>query len=292
MRILLIGAQGQLGRELLPQLEKLGELHATDRSMLDLANPDAIRLTVQNVRPQLIINAAAYTAVDRAEAESGPAMAINGIAPGILAEEAARLEAPLVHYSTDYVFDGAKPAPYLETDPAAPLNTYGHSKWMGERAILATGAPALIFRTSWVYSLHGQNFLTTMLRLGQERETLRVVDDQRGAPTWTRSIAQATLRIVEQAQESGRFVRHFQDHHGLYHMTNGGETTWFGFARAIFDLRPECTARLLPIPSSEYPTPARRPANSLLDNGKLAGRLGIALPHWKDALEKCLSETS
>jgi dTDP-4-dehydrorhamnose reductase len=290
MDILLIGAQGQLGLALQPLLAGLGTIHAVGHSELDLAHAPAVRHCVQQLRPQLIINAAAYTAVDRAESEPYLAQAINGIAPGVLAEEAGRLSGALIHFSTDYVFDGTQNRPYVETDAPHPLGAYGESKWLGERAVQATGTPALILRTSWVYSLQGNNFLKTMLRLGQERDQVRVVNDQWGAPTWTHSLAQATVTIIRHGIEQGDCVQYLQQHQGLYHLTNAGATTWYEFARTVFALRPECTAKLTAIPTSEYPTPARRPSNGRLDNRKIAQQLGIALPDWKDALQECLHE--
>lgn len=290
MDILLTGAQGQLGQELRPLLASLGTLHTLTRRQLDLTDAAAIRQCMQQLRPQLIINAAAYTAVDRAESEPHLAQAINGIAPGVLAEEAGRLGGALIHFSTDYVFDGSLPRPYVEIDEPNPLGVYGKSKWLGERAVQATGTPALILRTSWVYSLQGNNFLKTMLRLGVDRHSIRVVNDQFGAPTWARDLARATVTIIRQGLERGDCTTYLQEHQGLYHLTNGGVTTWYGFAQALFALRPECTAELIPIPSSEYPTPARRPGNSRLDNHKIAQHLGITLPHWQDALHECLRE--
>ncbi len=288
MNILLTGPQGQVGSALRPLLEMLGDLTVLGRDALDLADADAIRAAVQQYRPRLIINAAAYTAVDRAETEPELARAVNGIAPGILAEEAGRLNAALIHYSTDYVFDGTHSEPYVETDLPHPLGAYGQSKWLGEQTVLASGTPALVFRTSWVYSLHGANFLRTMLRLGQERDTLKVVDDQWGAPTWAQSIAEATVALLQQAR-GDELIAFIQRHQGVYHMTNGGATTWYAFAKAIFDLRPECRAQLIPIPASEYPSPVRRPANSRLNNHKLAEQLHLTLPSWQEALKQCLS---
>ncbi len=290
MDILLMGAQGQLGLALQPLLAGLGTVHAVGRRELDLSDAPAIRQYVQQWRPQLIINAAAYTAVDRAESEPQLAQAINGIAPGVLAEEAGHLGGALIHFSTDYVFDGTLSRPYVETDEPHPLGVYGKSKWLGERAVQATGTPAVILRTSWVYGLEGSNFLKTMLRLGQERDHVRVVNDQWGAPTWTHSLAQATVTMIRHGIEQGNCVQYLQQHQGLYHLTNSGATTWYEFARTLFALRPECTATLTAIPSSEYPTPARRPSNSRLDNRKIAQQLGIVLPDWKDALQECLRE--
>ena len=289
MRVLVAGAGGQLGFEL-KRTRPLGvELLALSSGELDLTEAGAVRRRVAEERPGLIINAAAYTAVDRAESEPELARAVNGMAPGVLAEAAGRLDGALIHYSTDYVFDGSAPHPYRENDPPHPLGVYGHSKWLGEQAVLASGTPALIFRTSWVYSLHGANFLKTMLRLGCERDHLRVVHDQWGAPTWAGAIAQATVAILRQAEASGDVTEFIRQHRGVYHMTNGGATTWCDFARAIFALRPECTARVEPIPASEYPSPVRRPANSRLDNAKLARHFQYALPSWQEALAQCLA---
>ncbi len=288
MNILLTGAHGQVGAALQPLLEPLGHLTALGREALDLADADALRAAVRRHRPQLIVNAAAYTAVDRAETEPALAETVNGIAPGVLAEEAQHLGAALIHYSTDYVFDGSRAEPYVETDPPHPLGVYGRSKWLGEQTVQASGAPAWIFRTSWVYSLHGANFLKTMLRLGQERDTLNVVNDQWGAPTWAGSLADATATLVRKARDSGDAAAFIRQHQGVYHMTNGGATTWYAFAQAIFSLRPECRARLVPIPASAYPSPVRRPANSRLDNRKLAETLHVTLPPWQEALQRCL----
>ncbi len=294
MLILLTGPHGQLGRALQPLLTRLGTVMALDRARLDLTDADALRHAVRHHPPQLIVNAAAYTAVDRAEQETHLAMAVNATAPGVLAEEAERLGIPLIHYSTDYVFDGAQPGARKESDEPRPINTYGLSKWHGEQAVLATKATALVFRTSWVYGLQGQNFLNTMLRLGQEREQLQVVNDQIGAPTWTHSLAEATVRILSGAlstfpDDPLRGLESLRPHTGLFHMTNGGNTTWYEFAKSIFALRSECRARLVPITSDQWPSPARRPANSLLDNGKLWEHFHIALPHWHEALTHCLN---
>ncbi|MCY1281503.1 dTDP-4-dehydrorhamnose reductase [compost metagenome] len=284
MKILLTGSSGQVARELQLYLAGRAEVVALGRDRLDLANPALIRQQVRALAPDLLINAAAYTAVDQAESEPEAAFAINATAPGVLAEEAAALGIPLFHYSTDYVYDGDKSEPYCEADATNPLGAYGRSKLAGEQAIQAVGGQHLILRTSWVYSLHGRNFLLTMQRLLQEREELRVVDDQIGAPTWAGSIAQATVRLLEQWQAGNR-------NWGVYHLANQGETSWFGFASAIAEqLRAEgkpC-ARLLPIPSSDYPTPTRRPLNSRLDCGKLARDWQVSLPDWRSALADCL----
>lgn len=270
-----------VGWELEHSLAPLGELRAYDRAGLDLAQPDAIVARVREAKPQLIVNAAAYTAVDRAESEPELAMQVNGTAPGILAEEAKRAGALLVHYSTDYVFDGRKDGPYVEDDAPNPLGVYGRTKLAGERAIQASGCRHLILRTSWVYGLRGKNFLLTMLRLAQERPELRVVDDQFGAPTWCRHIATATAHLAESACAA--------DDGGLYHMTAAGSTSWCGFAREILAARGIATP-VVPIATREYPTPARRPANSVLSSARLAARYGLRLPDWPVSLRACLSE--
>jgi dTDP-4-dehydrorhamnose reductase len=284
LKILLTGAQGQLGVELGAALTPLGELVALGRAELDLADALALKTVLMRHQPQVIVNAAAYTAVDRAESEAELARTVNGVAPGLMAEVARDLDALLIHFSTDYVFDGRKGEPYLESDIPNPLNVYGQTKLEGEQAILASGAAHLIFRTSWVYGLDGNNFMKTMVRLGGEREELRVVNDQWGAPTWTRFIAEAVAQLLERDPKA----LHRQS--GIYHMTNGGRTNWYEYARAIFALCPECRARLTPIPASEYPAAALRPTNSCLNNGKLERSLGLTLPPWDEALGHCLSE--
>ena len=285
MRVLVCGHNGQVAQALKTQLAGLGEVHLLGRDQLDLAQPEALREPLRQLAPELIINAAAYTAVDQAESEPDTAFAINAQAPGVLAEEALRLGAPLIHYSTDYVFDGEKAAPYTEQDVPNPLGVYGRSKLAGEQAIAAVGGAHLILRTSWVYSLHGRNFLLTMQRLLQEKPQLRVVDDQIGAPTWASTIAISTRALIErwQAGRAGAW--------GTYHLTAQGQTSWFGFAQAIGEqlkARGLPCAELLPIPSSEYPTPARRPANSRLDCSRLAREWDVTLPHWQQALIDCL----
>ncbi|MCO7514384.1 dTDP-4-dehydrorhamnose reductase [Pseudomonas guariconensis] len=285
MKILVCGRNGQLAQALQGALAGLGELHLLGREQLDLAHPEALREPLRQLAPDLIVNAAAYTAVDQAEQDAQRAFAINAEGPRVLAEEAARLGVPLIHYSTDYVFDGSKPSPYTEQDTPHPLSVYGCSKLAGEQAIAAVVGEHLILRTSWVYSLHGRNFLLTMQRLLQERPQLRVVDDQIGAPTWTATIAASTRALIErwQAGQPGAW--------GTYHLTAQGETSWFGFAQAIGEhLRAQglpC-AELLPIPSSEYPTPARRPRNSRLDCSHLAREWQVSQPHWRQALIDCL----
>ncbi|MBI2310881.1 MAG: dTDP-4-dehydrorhamnose reductase [Betaproteobacteria bacterium] len=298
-RILLVGAGGQVGWELRRTLAPLGEVIAPGRRELDLGDPDSVRSAVRQARPGLIVNAAAYTAVDRAESDPALAMAVNGTAPGILAEEAGRLDASLVHYSTDYVFDGTKPAAYSEEDAPNPLSVYGASKLAGEKAVQAAGISHLIFRTSWVYGGRGRNFLLTILRLAQERSELNIVDDQIGAPTWSRMIAEATAQILAQsARRVGERSGHLEQA-GLFHLTAGGQTSWYGFTRAILDqvfpgTGPASASRepprLNPIPAAMYPAAAARPKNSVLSNARLLAEFGIGLPHWSDCLKMCLSD--
>jgi dTDP-4-dehydrorhamnose reductase len=285
MKILLTGAAGQLGRELKRSLACLGDLIACDRQQLDLAQPDALRAAVRAIAPTVIVNAAAYTAVDKAETEAELATAINAAAPAILAEEARRLGALLIHYSTDYVFDGSKLTPYTEDDKPAPLSAYGRSKLAGEQAIAAAGARHLILRTSWVFGLHGANFMKTMLRLGRERDELRVIGDQFGAPTWTRHLADVTALILARKEAPD----------GLYHLAATGETSWHGYAEAIFAAAQ--AAGLLDkspvvhrITSADYPLPAARPANSRLDCSRFRHDFGMTLPDWRTGLIDCLAD--
>jgi dTDP-4-dehydrorhamnose reductase len=279
--ILVTGATGQLGAELVHALAPYGEVAGTDRAALDLADPSAIVATVRRVAPALIVNAGAYTSVDLAEKETSLADAINGVAPGVLAEEARRIGAILIHYSTDYVFDGSATAPYVEDAPARPLSAYGRSKLAGERAVAASGADALVFRTSWVYGRRGRNFLLTMQRLAAEGRELRVVDDQVGAPNWCRELARATAAIASKG------LPWLAERRGLYHMTAQGSTTWYGFARAILADRP--SVRIVPITTKEYPTPARRPAWGVLDTTRFERTFGFALPPWRATLAHCLA---
>ncbi|MEW9680483.1 dTDP-4-dehydrorhamnose reductase [Pseudomonas sp. TE50-2] len=285
MKILVCGRHGQVALALQEALRGLGDVQRLGHDGFDMARPGQLRAVLRQMAPDLIINAAAYTAVDQAESETQLAHAINAEAPRVLAEEAARLGAPLIHYSTDYVFDGSKPAPYNEDDAPNPLGVYGRSKLAGEQAIIAVAGEHLILRTSWVYSLHGRNFLLTMQRLLQERAQLKVVDDQIGAPTWAATIAASTRALIERWQngQAGAW--------GTYHLTAQGETSWFGFAQAIgeqLEARGLPCAELLPIPSSEYPTPAKRPLNSRLDCSRLAREWQVSQPHWHDALIDCL----
>lgn len=282
VRILLTGSQGQVGWELQRSLAPLGEVTALGRGQLDLASPDAIQSAVRAAAPGVIVNAAAYTAVDQAEREAELAHAVNARAPGVLAEEAGRLGALLVHFSTDYVFDGAKAGAYLEGDPPRPLGVYGTSKLAGERAIQGSGCRHVILRTSWVYGARGKNFMLTMLRLAREKPELRVVADQVGAPTWCRALAVATAALIPKALANPAA-------HGVYHATNAGATSWCGFATEILRLAGIATP-VLPIPAADYPTPVARPANSVLDNTALLRAFGLALPDWNSSLAQCLRE--
>jgi len=289
-KILLLGKTGQVGTELCPLLAEFAELHAADRSALDLLQPSRIREFVRLLKPNVIINAAAYTAVDKAESEPELAAAVNTLAPAVLAEEAAKLGALLVHYSTDYVFDGTKPEPYEESDPANPLNVYGETKAAGEEAIRATGCDHLIFRTSWVYGPRGSNFLLTILRLAREREELRIVDDQIGAPTSSEAIARATVQAVKQCEPGNPSVA--RPKRGTYHMTASSHVSWFGFASEIIRQCADqslCLRKIIPISSGEYPTPARRPLNSRLNSSKISKEFGITLPNWHTGLLSVLS---
>lgn len=279
--ILVTGAAGQLGAELVRALAPHGDVVGTDRSQLDLADPSAIVATVRRLEPSLIVNAGAYTAVDLAEKETALADAVNGVAPGVLAEEAKRAGAVLIHYSTDYVFDGTATTAYVEDAPTRPLSAYGRSKLAGERAVAASGAAAVVFRTSWVYGRRGRNFLLTMQRLAAEGRELRVVDDQTGAPNWCRELARATARVVAPG------LSKLADRRGLYHLTARGSTTWYGFARAILADRP--SVRIVPIATAEYPTPAHRPAWSVLDGARFERAFGFALPDWRVSLAECLA---
>ena len=278
---LLTGAGGQLGHELRRALAPHCAVTALDRSQLDLGDPDALVAVIHALKPQLIVNAAAYTAVDRAEQDAEQAHCINALAPGILAEQAKRADALLVHYSTDYVFDGAADAPYQEDDVPNPLSVYGRTKLEGERAIAAQGGRHLVFRTSWVYGRHGKNFLLTMQRLAAERDELRVVADQIGVPNWSRVLARATAEII------GHGLSLAGERGGLYHLSSRGRASWFDFASAIVGDRRH--PRVIPIATSEYPLPARRPACAVLATGKFERTFGFALPEWRSALAECLS---
>ena len=283
--LLLIGKIGQVGWELRRTLAPLGRIVAVDYPEIDLTDVASVQKWVRQTSPTVVINAAAYTAVDKAETEPERCQLINGIAPGILAEEAKRANALMVHYSTDYIFDGTKPAPYVEEDIPNPLGTYGRSKLAGDQAVQQAGIPHLIFRLCWVYGVRGQNFMLTMMRLARERETLRVVQDQVGCPTWSRMIAETTALALKQVLQ----VRDRDALSGVYHLAASGQTSWHGFAKAIVDLMPaegkKCTA-IEPITSAEYPLPAKRPAFSVLSCEKLNRTFGLQLPAWEDSLRQ------
>jgi dTDP-4-dehydrorhamnose reductase len=290
-KILLTGRNGQVGWELQRTLTPLGQVIALDAEELDLTDADAIRRKVQEIQPQIIVNPAAYTAVDKAEGGPGLAETVNGIAPGILAEEALRLSAVLVHYSTDYVFDGNKATPYTEDDIPSPQSVYGRTKLAGEQAVRASGCKHLILRTSWVYGIHGGNFVKTILRLAKERNELRIVADQFGAPTWARDLAQATASAL-----TGWKKKDWDDDlSGLYHLTAAGRTNWHNYAEEIVRLARnydrDLAAKQLDIraiTTNEYPVPARRPANSALANDKIRDTFGIVLPQWQESLAECI----
>lgn len=290
--VLLTGTSGQVGFELQRSLQGLGTVVALDRGRLDLRDPQQIRDVVRAMQPALIVNPAAYTAVDAAESDVADAIRLNVDAPRVFAEEAKRVGAALVHYSTDYVFDGTKPDAYVESDPTDPQNVYGKTKLAGEQAIAATGGDHLILRTSWVYGTRGKNFLLTMLRLGAEREELSVVADQVGAPTWANTIASLTSNVLAQsvAGNDDETRDWWRRHSGTYHLSAGGATSWHGFAEAIFELDGEARRPLVkPIPASSYPTPAARPANSRMSNDKLEAAFGVRAPDWREALRLCLA---
>ena len=300
--ILLTGKSGQLGSELFRLLPKLGEVIAPERSELDLRAPEKIAEVMRNARPQLVVNAGAYTAVDAAESDEVAAYAVNAEAPELLAVEAKKLGAILIHFSTDYVFDGSKRSPYSETDPVNPINAYGRTKLAGEEAIRNSGAAHLIFRTSWVYATHGRNFLLTILRLATERAELKVVDDQIGAPTCAFALAHATTEILTgiiAKRQSGLLSAGVN---GTYHMTAAGQTTWYEFAKTILEevshvrgdlpwlasatgARPIIARRVLPISTQEFRSPTVRPAYSVLMNARLMREFGVALPDWRMQLE-------
>ncbi|MEG4985493.1 dTDP-4-dehydrorhamnose reductase [Microcoleus sp. BR0-C5] len=286
MKILLAGGSGQLAQELQPILLSSGEVIAVDRTRLDLSQPESIRQAMAEIQPDLVVNAGAYTAVDKAESEPELANAINGIAPGIIAEECEKLGASLIHFSTDYVFDGSHSSAYLETDSTNPLGTYGKSKLAGEAAIRQAGNRHIIIRTAWVYGNSGKgNFVKTMLRLGKEREEIRVVADQIGSPTWTGDLSAATSQIIPLLG---------QESFGTYQYTNSGVCSWYDFAIAIFEEAaqlglPLKVQRVIPITTAEYPTPAKRPAFSVLSTVKISAILGTYPPHWRQGLRQMLA---
>jgi dTDP-4-dehydrorhamnose reductase len=287
--VLLTGVNGQVGFELARSLQGFGRIVAPLRTELNLADLDQVRRVVRELKPALIVNPAAYTAVDKAESEVDAALLLNAEAPAVLAEEAKRLGAALIHYSTDYVFDGGKETAYVETDAVGPINVYGSSKLAGEQAIAETGCKHLIFRTSWVYGMRGKNFLLTMLRLGAERDELSIVGDQIGAPTWSTTIATVTAHVLAQSLVADPMTW-WQNHSGVYHLSAAGATSWHGFAEAIFELSSlEKKPVVKAIPASAYPTSANRPANSQMSNDKLAAAFGVRPPNWREALQLCMA---
>jgi dTDP-4-dehydrorhamnose reductase len=289
--ILLTGKNGQVGFELRRTLSPLGKVVAVDVEDVDFTRAGDVRKMVRDIRPQIIVNPAAYTAVDKAESDTDTAHAVNAVAPGVLAEEAKSLDVPLLHYSTDYVFNGAKRSPYLEEDPPNPTTRYGETKRLGEEAVRTSGVRHVILRLAWVFGMRGKNFLLTMLRLGRERREIRVVNDQVGAPTWSRAIAEATVPVVARL-----LSRSGDQPHGVYHLPSSGKATWFEFASAIFELsRPHLEVAppdVVPVTTGEFPTPAKRPAYSLLSGNKIRVELGIALPAWRDQLTLALDEAA
>jgi dTDP-4-dehydrorhamnose reductase len=287
MRLLVTGANGQIGWELTRSLMPLGQVSAMDRKTCDLSRPETLPEIVRDARPDVLVNAAGYTAVDKAEREEPLATLINATAVGALARTARQIGALFVHYSTDYVFDGAKDGPYVEDDPPRPLNAYGRSKLAGETAVREAGGDHLILRTSWVYAARGQNFLKTIRRLAREGKELRIVDDQVGAPTWARNVADATAHVIRQAREE-RTRGQFRSE--ILHMTAAGSASWHGFAQAVLQCASACAPPVRAIATRDYPTPAIRPKNSILDNRRLHERFQIALPDWHAALLACLAE--
>jgi dTDP-4-dehydrorhamnose reductase len=289
LRILVPGKTGQVGWELQNALAELGTVIALDRSGMDLANPDSIRRVIRDAKPEVIVNAAAYNNVDKAESEPDLAMRVNGVAPGIMAEEAKRLGAILIHYSTDYVFDGELDRPYSEDDPPNPVNAYGKSKLAGERAIEAVGGHYLILRSSWIYSARGSNFVLTVLRLAREKAELAMVDDQTGSPTWARALAEATAELLRRKELISR-------HSGVYHLAASGHTSRYEFTKAIIDIMKEVSgipngwARVKPIGSAAYPLPARRPRRPVTCGEQIKRVFGIEMPTWLRQLQDCLGD--
>ncbi len=289
MKILLIGQNGQVGWELRRTLAPLAEVVAVDYPEINFTDTPALRRFVAATNPSVVVNAAAYTAVDKAETETELCRQVNALAPGVLAEAAKKAGALMVHYSTDYIFDGAKTSPYAETDAPNPLGAYGRSKLEGDRAVKASGADHLIFRLCWVYGARGQNFMLTMQRLARERETLRVVDDQFGCPTWSRMIAEATALVLKQVLAGADRSAY----NGEYHLAASGQTNWHEFASRIIEWMPEAERKcrvVEKITTAEYPTPAKRPAFSALDCGKLQKTFGLRLPNWEASLRQVLDK--
>ena len=290
---LITGAKGQVGWELQRTLSTLGSIVAIDREELDLTQPELIRTYVREVRPQVIVNAAAYTAVDQAEREVELALKLNGEAPRVLAEEARRLQTLFVSYSTDYIFDGTAKQPYTEDSAPYPLGAYGRTKLAGDEAVASVGGAYLIFRTSWVYGNRGKNFYLTMLRLAAEEKPIRVVDDQIGSPTWSRAIAEATAHVIARLSAGGSrsLFDAAAEVKGVYNLVSTGETSWFGFAKAILGQQGTKT-QLSPITTSEYPTATRRPQYSVLSTEKVQRTFGIYMPHWKESLAQVMALTA
>ncbi len=289
--ILLLGKYGQLGWELQRCLQPLGKIVAFDYPEINLSKPDSIRPLIQEVKPTVLINATAYTAVDRAESESDLALMINGIAPGIMAEACAALDFILIHYSTDYVFDGTKGSPYLENDPPNPLNQYGRSKLRGEQAIEQVGGFYLIFRTAWVYSLRGDSFVRKVLQWSRQQETLRVVEDQISNPTWARMLAEITALLL--ARQPSSSFDWLKEHTGIYHLAGDGYCSRYEWAQAILSADPhpdeQVCRQVLPAKTAEFPTPAQRPLFSALDCQRFISTFGLRLPVWREALALALA---
>jgi dTDP-4-dehydrorhamnose reductase len=295
LNIVVVGRNGQIAWELQHSLRNLGDVKAVGRPEIDLAQPESLRRMVRQSMPDVLINAAAYTAVDQAETDPDIVGALNAEAPRVMAEEAKRVKALFITYSSDYVFDGFKKAPYTEGDVPNPLNEYGASKLAGDRAVEAEGGAYLILRTSWVYGSRGKNFLRTIMKLATERRELRVVDDQVGAPTWSHDIATATAQILFLLTERSGRMESLAGREGVYNVTAQGSVSWYGFARAILDemclsgVRREELTRLVPIPSKEHPTAAARPGNSVLSNEKIRQTFGIVMPQWRTSLTKAMA---
>ena len=293
MRVLLTGRNGQVGWELERALAPLGDLRATGRRELDHLYIDSIREAIRGFRPDIIVNAAAYTAVDKAESEPELARSINSVAPGVLAEEARRLDSLLVHFSTDYVFDGAKRSPYTEDDPPNPVNVYGRTKLAGEQAIASAQCRALLLRTSWVFSRRGSNFLLKILELAAQGEELRVIDDQVGSPTWSDRIAEATVGILKRSLSGPDAL---SSGASLFHLSSSGQTSWHGFAKKILEFARSGglheTVRLSPIGSADFPSKARRPNYSVLSNAKVEAKFGIRMPAWDRDVQACMANVA
>ncbi len=279
-----------MGWELNHSLSSIGTVFAMSKKQMDLSKPETLSPVIQEIHPDIIINAAAYTAVDKAESEPELAMTINGIAPGVIAQEAKKIGAGMVHYSTDYVFDGKSTSPYKEKDLPCPLSVYGKSKLAGDKGVIRANIPHIILRTSWVYSLRGSNFLLSIQKLAQTRNQIKVVDDQIGAPTWSRAIAEGTVRILQQCKVEENTINFV--HSGVFNMSCDGQTSWFNFAKQILEVSGLIKdIELIPIPNIEYPTAAVRPKNSLLSNTKLKQTFHYDMPHWTIALNECLNSS-